>query len=113
MELDTSTLMMGFFIIALIVSIWKIWAFMPNKQLEDDDTTQEAQQRLETLMLKVIHNNKGKLNEKELFEAMQVDEEFDKKLFWRFNPNKHTHLLQSFYAKTENVYDIKSIYENL
>ena len=113
MELSTSTIMLGFFIILLVLSIWKIWAFLPNKQLADDDTTQEAQEKLEALMLKVIQEHQGKLSEKELFEAMKTDSNFDRKLFWRFNPNKLTHLLQRFYAKHKNVYDIKSIYENL
>ena len=111
MELDTSTLMMGFFVIALIGSIWKIWAFMPNKQLVDDDTTPEAQAKLEAVMLKVIYKTEGKLNEKELFEAMQMDEEFDKELFWRFNLNKHINLLNAYYAKTPNVDSIEAIHK--
>lgn len=113
MELDTSTIMLGFFIILLVLSIWKIWAFLPNKQLEDDDTTQEAQQKLETLMLKVLYENKGKLSEKELFEAMKTDSNFDKKLFWRFNLNKLSHLLQSYYAKNDDMYDIHSVYKRM
>ncbi len=113
MQLSISTIMLGFFIILLVLSIWKIWAFLPNKQLADDDTTQEAQEKLEALMLKVIHEHQGKLSEKELFEAMHADSNFDKKLFWRFNLNKLIHLLQSYYAKNENISDIESIYEKL
>ena len=111
MELNVSNIMLGFFILLLIISILKIWAFLPNKQLSDDDTTQEAQQKLETLMLKVVQEHKGELNEKELFEAMKTDESFDKKLFWRFNPNKLTHLLHNYYAKSDTTYDIQSIYK--
>ena len=111
MELSTSTIMLGFFIILLVLSIWKIWAFLPNEQLADDDTTPEAQAKLEALMLKVIDKKKGMLNEQELFEAMKADEEFDKKLFWRFNPNKLSHLLHAYYAKVANVDNIKSIYK--
>ena len=85
---------------------------MPNKQLVDDDTTQEAQAKLEAVMLKVIYEKEGKLNEKELFEAMQADEEFDKKLFWRFNLNKLTHFLNAYYAKIPNTNNIESIYKN-
>ena len=54
MELDTSTLMMIFFIIFLVISIWKIYAFLPNKQLEDDDTTEESKIDLTNVMLKTI-----------------------------------------------------------
>ena len=111
MELNTSTLMLGSFIIMLVASIWKIWAFLPNKQLADDDTTQEAQAKLEAVMLKVIYEKEGKLNEKELFEAMQIDEEFDKELFWRFNLNKHINLLNAYYAKVPNVDSIEAIYK--
>jgi len=110
MELNTSTLMMGFFVIALAGSIWKIWAFMPNKQLIDDDTTPESQAKLEVVLLKVIHETEGKLNEKELFEAILIDEEFDKELFWRFNLNKHINLLNAYYAKVEDVDCIEAIY---
>ena len=110
MELNTSTLMLGSFIIMLVVSVWKLWAFMPSKQLADDDTTPEAQEKLEAVMLKVIYETEGKLNEKELFEAIQIDEEFDKELFWRFNLNKHINLLNAYYAKVPNVDSIETIY---
>ena len=37
-ELETSTLMMIVFIVALIISVWKIYVFLLNEQLPDDDT---------------------------------------------------------------------------
>jgi hypothetical protein len=33
MNLSISNLMIIFFIISLVVSIWKIYAFLPNKEL--------------------------------------------------------------------------------
>ena len=113
MKIDVSTLMMLAFIVSLVGGIWKIWAFMPNKELADDDTTPQAQAKIEALMLKVIADHKGKLSEKELFNAIVADESFDKKLFWRFNQNKLTHLLQSYYAKHPSLDSIASIYETL
>ena len=111
MQLNTSTLMLGSFVIMLVVSVWKLWAFMPTKQLVDDDTTSEAQEKLEAVMLKVIDETEGKLNEKELFEAMQIHEEFDKELFWRFNLNKYFNLLNAYYIKTEDIESIEGIYK--
>ena len=54
MELDVKTWMMIFFILTLIVSIWKIYAFLPNKELPDDDTTAESKDELLKLIIKII-----------------------------------------------------------
>lgn len=109
-EVTTSTWMLIFFIFFMIISISKIWAFLPNKKLADDDTTQEATQALEILMLKIVVQTQGKIDEKELFLQMSKDEDFDSKLFWRFNLNRLKHLLKSYYAKNPDTTDIKSIY---
>ena len=113
MELDTSTLMMIFFVIFLVLSIWKIYAFLPNKQLEDDDKTKEAQSELIRLMLKVIKDKKGKVDNKELFFAIIEDNEFDSKLFWRFNHNRLNQLLNQYYIKNPHAKSITDIYEDL
>lgn len=112
-EFSTSTWMLLFFILFLTVSIWKIWAFLPNKQLVDDDTTREATASLERLMLKVIQNSEGKLNERELFFEISKDEDFDGQLFWRFNLNRLKHLLLSYYSKNPNTSTIIEIYTHL
>jgi len=111
MELDTSTLMLIFFILFLTASIWKIWAFLPNEQLKDDDTTDESQEKLLECMLDVIKKAKGELEPSELLLAMQEDEKFDKEKFWRFNLNKLNHLLQTYYTSHEGVSTIKDIYK--
>ncbi len=113
MELETSTWMMLFFILSLAVSIWKIYAFLPNKQLEDDDTTQESQEQLKNLMIKVIKKNGGDLNNKSLLELMIKDEDFDKKRFWRFNENRLNQLLLRYFLQNRNTKNIKDIYENI
>ena len=93
MKLDTSTIMMILFILLLIVSILKIYAFLPNKELADDDTTEASQEELIALVLKVIEKSEKDLTNKELFEKIKSDKDFDSKHFWRFNQNKLNQLL--------------------
>jgi len=97
MEIETSTLMMIFFIILLIVSIWKIYAFLPNKALADDDTTKESQDELMKLILDVIKHSNGNLNLNELFNEVTNSSNFDEKHYWRFNHNKLKQLLNQYY----------------
>ena len=113
MELETSTIMLGFFIILLTASIWKIWAFLPNKQLEDDDTTIEKEKELMNIMIEVIISEKGKIEEKEIFISMKEHTNFDKKAFWRFNQNRLNHLLAKVYRENEEINSIQEIYNNI
>jgi hypothetical protein len=99
--MQTSTMMMIFFVLLLIVSIWKIYAFLPNEQLLDDDTTKEAQNTLKELMIKVIKENSADIDSKKLFELMINDAEFDKERFWRFNQNKLNNLLSKYQQETK------------
>lgn len=112
MNFDISTLMMIFFIIFMIISIWKIYAFLPNKQLEDDDTTPEATKDLMHLMLSVIYENNGELTNAELFEKMQESDEFESQRFWRFNLNRLNQLLQKYYIENPDASSIMDIYKN-
>lgn len=113
MELETSTLMMIFFIIFFIISIWKIYAFLPNRQLADDDTTKESQEELISLILNVIKRSDGNLTTNELFEKMTDDKSFDPKHYWRFNHNRLNQLLNKHYAKNPHAKSIKDIYLSL
>jgi len=113
LELETSTLMMIFFIIFLVISIWKIYAFLPNRQLEDDDTTKESQEELVRLMLNVIKKSEGNLTTDELFEKMTDDKSFDPKHYWRFNHNRLNQLLNKYYAQNPHAKSIKDIYLSL
>lgn len=113
MDLSVSVLMMIFFILLLIISIWKIYDFLPNKQLEDDDTTPEATQDLMHLMFGVIKENKGELTNAELFSKMQEHEEFDSQRFWRFNLNRLNQLLQKFYIENPDAQSILDIYKTI
>jgi hypothetical protein len=47
-------MMMGAFAAALLLSLWKFYAFFPNRPLRDDDTTEEAVERLTELMLRCV-----------------------------------------------------------
>ena len=98
MEFEVSTWMMIFFIIFMIVGMWKIYAFLPNKVLADDDTTKEAQAKLEAIILKNINININ-ISRDELFELVKNDEDFDKEHFWRFNQNRLNQLLNTLNVK--------------
>ena len=113
MELDTSTLMMIFFILLLVVSIWKIYAFLPNKALLDDDTTQESHDELIVLVLNVIKKSDGKLDLNELFNRVTDDTEFDANHYWRFNHNRLKKLLEQYYLDNQNLSSIEDIYNDL
>ncbi len=113
MTFDISTIMMIFFIIALAISIWKIYAFLPNKRLADDDTTQESQDELINLMLNVIKEHHGEIDVNELFVKIQSSDDFDSERFWRFNLNKLNQLLNGYYLKNPNAKSIADIYTNL
>lgn len=112
MELTTSTWMLIFFILFLITSIWKIWAFLPNKQLVDDDKTEESEHELNSLMLKVIKEHQGEIDERELFIQMTENENFNSELFWRFNLNRLKQLLNAHYINNPNAYNIGTIYKD-
>jgi len=108
-DIDTSTWMMIFFIISLIASIWKIYAFLPNKVLADDDTTKESQEELTNLVLEVIKKNDVELSLSELFKKVVDDENFDSEHYWRFNQNRLNQLLQHYYLKHKDINSIKDI----
>jgi len=112
MELSTSAWMMIFFIISLVASIWKIYAFLPNKALEDDDTNEASQEELERVMIDTIKENGANISSKELFEKMKEHKNFDEKHFWRFNLNKLNQLLTHYYITHEGINTIENIYNS-
>ena len=113
MEFDTSTLMMIFFIIALVISIWKIYAFLPNKELPDDDTTEESKIDLTNIMLKTIKRSDGQLSIDELFVKIEESEDFDSQRYWRFNKNRLNQLLNVYYIENPDTNTIEDIYKNI
>ncbi len=113
MELTLSTWMMIAFIVALGLSAWKMYKFMPTKQLKDDDTTPQAQSELMDLVLNIIKGSHGELSEKELHALVTNHEDFDNEHFWRFNENKLKQLLHIHYAKNPDTKCIKDIHKKL
>ena len=92
-------LMMLAFISGLGIGLWKVYAFLPSKPLEDDDTTSSSIEALEKIM---VESNTPDMTEEELFEKMRNHPEFDTKHFWRFNPNRLRHLIQDYRLKEPN-----------
>jgi len=113
MQINTPTIMMISFIVMLAASIWKIYAFLPNKALKDDDTTKSSHKELESLILSVIKENKGALSPQELCTKVQQHTNFDKEHFWRFNQNKLNQLLNQYYFKNTEINNIEDIYLSL
>ena len=112
MELDISSLMLIFFIIFLVISIWKIYAFLPNKELPDDDTTEESKIDLTNIMLTTIKNSDGKLSVDELLVKIEESEDFDSQKYWRFNKNRLNQLLNTYYIGHPNTKSIEDIYKS-
>jgi len=105
--------MLIFFVALLTVSIWKIYAFLPNKPLADDDTTKESQEELLKVILKVIKESEGELNREELFKRVKSDETFNKEKFWRFNQNRLNQLLSHYHLENPHTNNVADIYKDL
>ncbi len=98
MILDTQTWMMTFFILLVAVSFYKIREFLPQEQLHDDDTTDEAQAKLEAIAIEIIQDNND-IDHVALYEAIKAHTKFDHEHFWRFNQNKSNQLLKALRIK--------------
>jgi len=88
--------MIAAFISALVLSLYKIYLFLPQKPLADDDTTPESVALLEKIM---VECNRENMSEEILLEVMMAHAEFDKEHFWRFNLNKLQQLIRSYRIK--------------
>ncbi len=104
--------MMLAFILALGLSFWKLYMFMPNKPLADDDTTKESIEELTHLLYKNMSVIEVPLlDNKSLYESIISDNNFDKKHFWRFNENRLHQLLEQQYLKY-NITDTSDEFSN-
>lgn len=90
---------MAAFIAGLALSLYKVYLFLPQKPLADDDTTPESIALLEKIM--VESHTEGISNEA-LYEEMLAHSEFDSKHFWRFNENRLRHLIEHYRLKEPN-----------
>ncbi|MFH0710636.1 MAG: hypothetical protein V2A75_10545 [Pseudomonadota bacterium] len=92
-------IMMLAFAGGLVLTLYKVYLFLPQKPLEDDDTTSSSIEALEKIM---VESNRDGITEEELFEKMRNHPEFDTKHFWRFNPNRLRHLIDNYRLKEPN-----------
>ena len=91
--------MMAAFIGGLLLALWKLYAFIPNKPLADDDTTPQSIALQEKIM---IESNQVAMSEEELYKQMLTHPEFDPKHFWRFNENRLKQLIAHYRLKEPN-----------
>jgi len=112
-HLSNSTWMMIAFVVGTILSIWKMYPFLVNKTLEDDDTGEDAHHALVEHMHKVLLELKEAPSAKELHEKMINHPEFNKEKFWRFNENKLNQLLQRYFSENEGMNTIKDIHTSV
>lgn len=103
--------MMAAFLFALGLSGWKLYRFIPGKQLEDDDTTPASTEELRAIMYDVI--GEGELEEKTIFAKMQKHPRFDRGHYWRFNQNRLRKLLESHYLRYPEHCSIEHIHRFL
>lgn len=92
-------MMMAAFIAGLALSLYKVYLFLPQKPLADDDTTPESVELLERIM---IESHSPELDHSKLYAAMLKHPKFDPKHFWRFNENRLHHLIEHYRFKEPN-----------
>ncbi len=110
MTLETG--MMVAFAIAVIFSIWKVYAFLPNKPLHDDDRTDEVDALLHSIMIATIVKHGSDLTVNTLFEKMKEHHEFDPERLWRFNVNRLNQLLAQHRLRYPDQQSIEKIYQH-
>jgi len=113
MKLDTSTWMMIAFVLGMVLSIWKMYPFLVNRTLEDDDTGEDSHEFLVGVMHKTLQELEEVPTLNELHQKMTQHTEFDKERFWRFNPNKLNQLLHKHFTKFPHLNSIEDIHKEL
>ena len=113
MELSTSTWMMIAFIAGMILSIWKMYPFLVNKTLEDDDTGEDTYNLLVHIVYEVLKDFDDVPTLNELYDAMRKHQEFDETKLWRFNPNKLNQLLNKHYLEDGHLSSIEDIHKEV
>ena len=107
-------IMMATFLLTLGLSVWKLYAFLPNRPLPDDDSTPTATERLMHLMIRCIielYESETSLTPQTLFEQMVLHEQFDKEHFWRFNPHRLNNLIIRYFTLNPDTSTLEHIYE--
>ena len=94
-------IMMLAFIGGLVLTLYKVYLFLPQKPLADDDTTRESVELLEKIMVE-CNSAHEHLDEESLYQMMCEHHDFDPKHFWRFNENRLRHLIEHYRLKEPN-----------
>lgn len=94
-------IMMLAFIGGLVLTLYKVYLFLPQKPLADDDTTPESVELLEKIMVE-CNSAHEHLDEESLYQMMCEHHDFDPKHFWRFNENRLRHLIEHYRLKEPN-----------
>ncbi len=92
-------IMMLAFAGGLVLTLYKVYLFLPQKPLADDDTTPESVKLLEKIMVESNHEG---MSEESLYAQMLKHPDFDPKHFWRFNENRLRHLIENYRLKEPN-----------
>lgn len=103
--------MMVMFMLALGFSGWKLYAFMPNQPLDDDDTDVTSVNELKSIMYDVISD--GELDEQRILSKMKEHPKFNHAHFWRFNHNRLRQLLNAHFLDFPHHETIEHIYKHL
>lgn len=90
--------MMSAFIGALVISIGKIYVFLPNKPLPNDERDPQSVEKLQRIMVE-CNRIDPTVDEETLFQRMLQHKDFDPKYFWRFNLNRLLHLIVDYRFK--------------
>lgn len=92
-------IMMLAFTAGLVLMLYKVYLFLPQKPLADDDTTPESVTQLEKIM---IESNQEGMSEEVLYKKMLAHPKFDSEHFWRFNENRLKQLIAHYRLKEPN-----------
>ena len=109
-------IMMVAFLAAVLLSGWKLYHFLPNQPLADDDRTEAAREELTALMLEGIasfDDSQSFPSPQELYKQITALPSFDRERYWRFNENRLNQLLQHYYLKHPDLSSIEDIYHSL
>ena len=93
--------MMSGFIGMLVISIAKLYVFLPNKPLPNDERDPQSVEKLQRIMVECNQINPN-IDTEALFQKMIQHKDFDPKYFWRFNLNRLLHLIEDYRFKDPN-----------
>jgi hypothetical protein len=94
-------LMLIGFTVALGLSLWKVYLFLPSKPLPNDERDPESVQKLQQIMIE-CNRIDPTMDTETLFQKIVQHKDFDAKFYWRFNLNRLIHLIEDYRFKDPN-----------